>query len=119
MFIDVGRPRHHSSESVEARVRAYEAEKDAAIKDLSNEWSPITDDVAVTIASWYMTPRGYGADFCTLAQNGRVETDDLIRGCLNEVEFIKASPNHYDHPEIAISELHALMYWAAKKAGDI
>lgn len=44
---------------------------------IASDLQQISDAAALTIASWFQSPRGYGATFAQLSTTGSVESDDL------------------------------------------
>jgi hypothetical protein len=80
-------------------TREFDLERNAEARAI------ITDDMAVTIASWYQTPGGIGRAFAELASTGSVDLDDLRVAMGNE------TTNRPDDDDV-VSHMFALWHWA-------
>lgn len=101
--IDVGRPHHLSSDEVYAMVFARLGKQE------------ITDSCAVTIASFWQSPRGNGYAMAQLASTGTVDYADLSDSImLTRREAVL----HYGSSSPDVAALDMLGTWALRKRLD-
>jgi hypothetical protein len=94
--INVGRLAHLRGAEVERQVALWVRHQDL-----------ISEDAAVTIASWFQSPSHRDAPFASLASTGKCDAEELVDVCQGEMEA-----GHYDRG--AIEALKALQAWAAR-----